>query len=541
MSVHANEHSGSAASWPRRGIAAALGGLVLAAVTVPASAQTVGRTHGAASVSASGGAGYTIPLWTPPGAGGLRPSLALVYSQGTDNGLLGVGWSIAGLSRISRCYKTIAQDGIDDAPTLDTADAYCLDGQRLRLESGTYGVAGSVYRTELESYARITAMGTAGNGPEWWEVRTKDGLILQYGNSADSRIESVGSSTPRVWAISSMRDRAGGTAAGNTARFTYLKDTVNGSYRPNEINYAYVRNNPQSFIDPLGFESKANDRPNSRPRDGDRSEAMAEIASEFSAMQGSYNFFLAYQTTGMTSGGVPPAWTMSGLEWLQFSRMNGFRGASGAFHVTLPDGVRQSVGGYWVDRPGGSVTQTGETDFVASGRRSVWVAARDYLATSTTNWVCSLACGKAWSGHPNDAFAPRRVTATNGERIVNTASTFLLAVPGGTAARRAAQPFAMGLDAGLDAFAAARGATTWKSFADPMNWKAGVVEKLSDPATMVHFNLDGVDVLRGVSRAAAGRGGATDWELMQIRQNPQWWGSVQFWRNGSPAANPFGP
>jgi hypothetical protein len=38
MSVHANERSGSAASWPWRGIAAALASVVLAAVTTPASA-----------------------------------------------------------------------------------------------------------------------------------------------------------------------------------------------------------------------------------------------------------------------------------------------------------------------------------------------------------------------------------------------------------------------------------------------------------------------------------------------------------------------
>lgn len=92
---------------------------------------------------------------------------------------------------------------------------------------------------------------------------------------------------------------------------------------------------------------------------------------------------------------------------------------------------------------------------------------------------------------------------------------------------------------GLDAFAEARGASTWKNFADPMNWKSGVIEKLADPNTMVHFNLEGVDVWGGVSRAAAGRGGATDWELMQIRQNPHWWDTLQFWKGGSPAPNPF--
>jgi len=37
----------------------------------------------------------------------------------------------------------------------------------------------------------------------------------------------------------------------------------------------------------------------------------------------------------------------------------------------------------------------------------------------------------------------------------------------------------------------------------------------------------------------AGRGGATDWELLQIKQNPQFWGSLQFWKSGQQAPNPF--
>jgi hypothetical protein len=60
-----------------------------------------------------------------------------------------------------------------------------------------------------------------------------------------------------------------------------------------------------------------------------------------------------------------------------------------------------------------------------------------------------------------------------------------------------AEPFAMGLEGGLDAFAEARGATSWKNFADQMNWKSGVIDELAYPNTMVHFNLDGVDVWGG--------------------------------------------
>ena len=91
----------------------------------------------------------------------------------------------------------------------------------------------------------------------------------------------------------------------------------------------------------------------------------------------------------------------------------------------------------------------------------------------------------------------------------------------------------------IHAFAQARGATTWKQLPDAANWKSGVLEKLADPNTPVHFNLNGVDVWPGVQRAASGLGGPTDWELLQIKQNPQFWDSLQFWKGGQPAPNPF--
>jgi hypothetical protein len=110
----------------------------------------------------------------------------------------------------------------------------------------------------------------------------------------------------------------------------------------------------------------------------------------------------------------------------------------------------------------------------------------------------------------------------------------------GIAAKTGAKPFALGLtDEGLDAFAQARGATTWKQLPNPEQWQGGVLEKLADPMTPVHFSLDGVDVWNGVSRAAAGRGGPTDWELLTIRQNPQFWDSLQFWKSGEQVVNPF--
>jgi len=59
-------------------------------------------------------------------------------------------------------------------------DRYCLDGQQLKLVSGTHGIAGAVYATEVETFSRIVANGAAGNGPASFTVTTRNGLVYEY-------------------------------------------------------------------------------------------------------------------------------------------------------------------------------------------------------------------------------------------------------------------------------------------------------------------------------------------------------------------------
>ena len=105
----------------------------------------VGRTPGSPGVNREGAFTYNIPIWAPPGPKGLQPNISLTYNSQGGNGYLGVGWSLGGLSSIYRCNKSFAQDGTGGPVTLTASDVFCLDGQRLRLTGGTYGVAGSTY------------------------------------------------------------------------------------------------------------------------------------------------------------------------------------------------------------------------------------------------------------------------------------------------------------------------------------------------------------------------------------------------------------
>jgi isocitrate dehydrogenase len=108
-----------------------------------------------------------------------------------------------------------------------------MDGQRLILVSGTYGAAGSEYRTELDSFSKIVASGSAGNGVASFTVQTKAGLTMEYGNTADSRIEAQGKTTVRVWAVNKIAD-----VKTNFMTFTYTEDSPNGDYYPNRIDYS---------------------------------------------------------------------------------------------------------------------------------------------------------------------------------------------------------------------------------------------------------------------------------------------------------------
>ena len=216
--------------------------VLIGLLETPAASAAVGRTPTSFDVSATGESSYVIPIFTPPGTRGMRPQLALAYGHRSGGSLVGVGWNIAGLSAIRRCARTWAQDGNPGAVSLTYADRFCLDGNQLRLVSGTYGNPNAQYRTEIETFARITSLGTAGNGPANFKVEHKNGLTYEYGSTEDSRIQSVGSATARAWALHKIKDRDG-----NAIVFTYTEDPTNGSYRLISVDYT---SNPDQGLSP---------------------------------------------------------------------------------------------------------------------------------------------------------------------------------------------------------------------------------------------------------------------------------------------------
>lgn len=182
--------------------------IVLAALSLAATSAVfgaTGRTPGVFEVSPIGSATYTIPLWTPPGPNDLQPQLALTYDSSLSNGVLGVGWTLSGLSSIERCLERGVQLEI-------TSDRFCLNGQELRLvpSTGAYGHPNTVYRTEIEGFATITAYGTAGAGPQFFRLQGND-RTLEFGATNDSRVLVGSAGTALRWKLNKVTDRAGNT------------------------------------------------------------------------------------------------------------------------------------------------------------------------------------------------------------------------------------------------------------------------------------------------------------------------------------------
>jgi Salmonella virulence plasmid 65kDa B protein len=139
-----------------------------------------GLLAGMGSVSATGEYQNRIPIDAPAGRAGVQPSLAFAYSSRGGNGHLGVGWQLEGLSEINRCAKTFATEGHADGVSFDSNDVFCLDGRKLIAVSGSYGAAGAEYRTEEDSFARITLHRSSQGRIDRFVVRTKEGRIRTY-------------------------------------------------------------------------------------------------------------------------------------------------------------------------------------------------------------------------------------------------------------------------------------------------------------------------------------------------------------------------
>jgi len=201
--------------------------------TLPALNTTleVGTTAGDFNVTQRGGASYSIPLPVPPGSAGMVPTISISYNSQAGDGLLGIGWNLSGLSTITRAAQSVYYNGKTAPVALSNSDNFVLDGSYLIPVTGTNGQNMTTYSTELESFVRITSVGTSTN-PNYFTVETKDGNVMEYGRTDDSYVSAGSSMTALTWLLDKVTDDRG-----NYMRFYYNQNHSTGEYYPDHIDY----------------------------------------------------------------------------------------------------------------------------------------------------------------------------------------------------------------------------------------------------------------------------------------------------------------
>ncbi|MDR2675425.1 MAG: hypothetical protein LBC18_11350, partial [Opitutaceae bacterium] len=198
--------------------------------------ETPGATKGTLTVDKNGASIYSIPLFVVPGTAGMQPVFALAYNSQSNAGIAGYGWSLKGISTITRGRKTLLIDGMAGAVNFDRNDQFYLDGERLVYMGGApHGYSGAEYRMEHEIFSRIIAQGEAGAGPASFKVWTRDGRLIEYGDTEPSRLRANSADHPlevQTWAVSRVSD-----ACGNYMNFVYEKYQADGEQYLIRIDY----------------------------------------------------------------------------------------------------------------------------------------------------------------------------------------------------------------------------------------------------------------------------------------------------------------
>jgi RHS repeat-associated protein len=165
----------------------ALAGKVNAVPGVSANGTIAAAVTAQEEVLDSGAASYRVPLWMPDGIAGLKPELALEYQSDSERGLLGPKWRLDGLSSITRCHQTIAQDSQQRPVDIVNGDVFCLDGERLLRTTGSPKGTGE-FRTESNAFRRVVATTSTVDNITSFKVYQPDGRIFYYGRTESSRL-----------------------------------------------------------------------------------------------------------------------------------------------------------------------------------------------------------------------------------------------------------------------------------------------------------------------------------------------------------------
>ncbi len=204
----------------------------------------VGAIPGSFNVTGSGGASYTIPIEGVMGMDGMQPNMSLSYNSQSGYGIAGLGWSIGGLSAITKVPKNKYFDG--EITGMEWDGTYALDGVRM------INTVGNEYYLENDVTRKIIKIEDS-NGAIYFKVNTKEGLEITYGmkKSAKSYIGynndvDDGGNIYTAWYIERVENKNGAYV-----EYNYLNDLYSSTsdwdyyknFRIDEAIYGHTQSN----------------------------------------------------------------------------------------------------------------------------------------------------------------------------------------------------------------------------------------------------------------------------------------------------------
>ncbi|MDR0237798.1 polymorphic toxin type 47 domain-containing protein [Acinetobacter sp.] len=238
---------------------------------IAAETEIAGSLKGDANVSSQGVLSYGIPVSIPTSLNGFVPKLALNYNGQSSDGVMGIGWSISGLSTISRCQSgdtepsrnmTIAEIVNYEASKFNGGKQafelsnFCLDGKKLILTDSGSNNSQAEFHVENDEFSRVTLKLYQNGTIEKFIVTQKNGTIQEYAkslkinekNNSGQYINKVvnGKELIYLWALTSSSD-----VNGNYWNVEYLDQNKSDGLYPKTIKYTGNQNGalPLNAID----------------------------------------------------------------------------------------------------------------------------------------------------------------------------------------------------------------------------------------------------------------------------------------------------
>ncbi|KAK3990761.1 hypothetical protein QBC44DRAFT_288339 [Cladorrhinum sp. PSN332] len=212
----------------------------------------LGRSVGKLSVDANGLTRYHYGIQAPPGIGsGNEPTVGLIYTHGTSNGIVGKAWRISGLSSIRLAHPSMPFDGVNNPPEYDR-NSLCLslDGSELlNIENAAYHSPDAKYATEVDETGKIVVPSEDGGG---FLVTDAAGSQSYYGTSEDSRVLGSDGVTVREWRLKKRAD-----PHGNYVLYQYVPSPAASSSSPpaewKDTNTSYLESVTYTSNDKTGY------------------------------------------------------------------------------------------------------------------------------------------------------------------------------------------------------------------------------------------------------------------------------------------------